>query len=94
MLRDGSRRPSNPPILLDPSPPVRYRDTHLGLPTIHRLLVLLPRLEDQHVDHVDVRDPPVSLKVGSFLFTDHARRDVECVKGDNLGSLWVVINTW
>ena len=65
----------------------RTLNTHLGFPTVHRLLVLLLRLEDQHVDHVHVGDPPVSLKVGPLLFTDHRGGDVERIERDDLGCL-------
>ena len=61
--------------------------THFRLPTIHRLLILLSRFEDQHIYYVQVGDLPVSLKVGPLLDSDHRGGDIQCVKRDNLGSL-------
>jgi hypothetical protein len=74
-------RAKPPPTLiphpLHPSP----TKTHLLLPTIHRLLILLMRLEEQQINHIQILDMSVLFKVCSFFGADHGGGDVECVEG-------------
>lgn len=74
--------PRSPPT--SPGQPLR---THLLLPTVHRLLIILVRLEQQQVNHVQVLDMSVLFKVCSFLHSDHGGGDVECVEGADLRCL-------
>ena len=57
------------------------------LPVVHRLLVLLPALEQELVDHAQIRDVPVLLKSCPNGLADILLRDRECVKSSDLWGL-------
>jgi hypothetical protein len=64
-----------------------YTSTYLLFPAVHCLLEILPRLEDQKVDNVQIGNVPVSLEVRPLLSSDTGRRDVESIKRNDLWSL-------
>lgn len=57
------------------------------LPAVHRLLVLLPAFEDQHVDRAWVGDVAVLLKALADVVSDEGGRDVQCIEGDDFRGL-------
>lgn len=74
-------------LLLPPPLPAQTFGTHFLLPAVHRLLVILVRLEQQQVNHVQVLNMSVLFEVGSLLHSDHGGGDVECVEGADLRCL-------
>lgn len=70
-----------------PPKPNRAVATHLLLPAVHGLLVLLLVLEQQHINDLEVGDGAVPLKVLADLEADPGGGDVEGVESDDLGGL-------
>ena len=61
------------------------------LPPVHRLLVLLARLQDEHVDRLGVRDVSVRLELLAEAVAEVGWGEVECVEVDDFGSLCVCL---
>ena len=64
-----------------PIPIAQKRTEHMGLllPKVHRLLVFLPALMDQNVDHLGVGHVAVLLEALADNGAHGRRRDVEAV---------------
>lgn len=64
-----------------PVPIAQQRTEHMGLllPKVHRLLVILPALVDQNVDHLGVGHVAVLLEALADDGAHGRRRDVEAV---------------
>ena len=60
------------------------------LPEVHRLLILLPALEQEHIDDALVRDVAVLLELAPDGVPELLCGDGDGVQGDNLGCLWAV----
>ncbi len=57
------------------------------LPAVHRLLVLLPALQEQYLDSTGISDVPMALKALADTISYVGRRDVEGVEGDDFRGL-------
>ena len=59
------------------------------LPEVHRLLILLPALEQEHVDDALVRDVAVLLELAPDGVPELLCGDGKSVQRDNFGGLYV-----